>query len=253
MFVAGVYMPDTNEVFFTSNTMTTPNGSTEYTYPLFSNFSKISLAPDANGAYSWEVLTPPSKSFVLPNGGTFYDDKVLMVVQGYRLDVPSSIIAVNPKTLSAKVLLNNFYGRPFNSMNDIAVLMKSGGVATEVNDQWVFFTGKNHHCTTRSSSYLAFQTHPMDISKASSSIPASHLKSTPSTRPPVQFALLPTDSSDRTECSSVLTCSLATSRTQALLALYLAIRTQWMARGRGPCTSGPCRTTMVPNLNYTSF
>ncbi|KAG8685622.1 hypothetical protein FRC09_014636, partial [Ceratobasidium sp. 395] len=139
---AGVYVPSTNEVFFTSNTMATPSGATNYTYPLFGNFSKISLTPDANGKYPWEVLAPPSKSFVLPNGGTFYNDKVLMVVQGYKLDVPSSIIAVDPKTLSAEVLLNNFYGRPFNSMNDIAVLMKSGGKQTAVSGQWVFFTGE---------------------------------------------------------------------------------------------------------------
>ncbi|KAG9121730.1 hypothetical protein FRC07_002189, partial [Ceratobasidium sp. 392] len=137
---AGVYIPNTNEVFFTSNTMATLNGTMEYTYPLFSNFSKISLTPDANGAYPWEVLAPPSKSFVLPNGGTFFNNKVLMAVQGYKLDVPSSIIAVDPKTLSAEILLNNFYGRPFNSMNDVAVLMKSGGGQTAVGEQWVFFT-----------------------------------------------------------------------------------------------------------------
>ncbi|KAG8719994.1 hypothetical protein FRC08_001430 [Ceratobasidium sp. 394] len=137
---AGVYVPDTNEVFFTSNTMATPSSTTDYTYPLFGNFSKISLTPDADGKYSWEVLVPPSKSFVLPNGGTFYDNKVLMAVQGYKLDVPSSIIAVDPKTHSAQVLLNNFYGRPFNSINDVAVLMKSGGGRTDISDQWVFFT-----------------------------------------------------------------------------------------------------------------
>lgn len=137
---AGVYVPATNEVFFTSNRMDAPANSTEYIYPYYGNLSKVSLTPDSNGTYSWEVLAPPSGAFVLPNGGTFYDDKVLMAVQGYKLDVASSLIAVDPKTLQADVLLNNFYGRPFNSINDVAVLMKEGGESTDINDQWVFFT-----------------------------------------------------------------------------------------------------------------
>ncbi|QRV85446.1 SMP-30/gluconolaconase/LRE-like region protein [Ceratobasidium sp. AG-Ba] len=137
---AGVYVPDTNEVFFTSNIMATSAGSSNYTYPLFGNFSKISLKPNAQGVYPWEVLMPPSETFVLPNGGTFYNDKVLMVVQGYKLSVPSSIIVIDPKTLSAETLLNNFYGRPFNSLNDIAVLTKVGGGQTPLSDQWLFFT-----------------------------------------------------------------------------------------------------------------
>lgn len=81
-------------------------------------------------------------SLVLPNGGTIYDGKVLMVAQGYQLASPSSIVAVDPKTLETEVLLDNFYGRPFNSMNDIAVLMRTDGEVTQVADQWIFFTGR---------------------------------------------------------------------------------------------------------------
>lgn len=134
-----MYIPGTNEVFFTSNRADAPSGQP---YPFYGNFSKISLTPDSSGKYSWEVLKPPSPSFVLPNGGTIYNDKVLMAIQGYQLNVASSLIAVDPKTLEATVLLNNFYGRPFNSINDVAVLMKSGGEKTDLQRQWIFFTGE---------------------------------------------------------------------------------------------------------------
>ncbi|KAB5593172.1 hypothetical protein CTheo_3402 [Ceratobasidium theobromae] len=134
---AGVYIQESNEVFFTSNRLPSPAGEAFHEY---GNFSKISLTPDHDGKYSWEVLKPPSDVFVLPNGGTIYNDKVLMAIQGYKLQVPSSLIVVDPKTLQAEVLLNNFFGRPFNSINDIAILMKPGGGETKLEDQWIFFT-----------------------------------------------------------------------------------------------------------------
>jgi hypothetical protein len=71
-----------------------------------------------------------------------------MAVQGYQLNVPGALIVVDPAsknedgTLKSQVLLNNFYGRPFNSLNDVAVLTRSGNAKTPVDEQWIFFTGK---------------------------------------------------------------------------------------------------------------
>ncbi|CAE6473969.1 unnamed protein product [Rhizoctonia solani] len=113
---AGVYIHETSKVFFTSNKMNGPGP-----HPPFANFSKI--GPGS----IWEIIDPPSDSFVLPNGGTVYDGKVLMAVQGYKLDVPSSLMTFDPRTHKAEVLLNNFFGRPFNSINDVVVLMRPGG------------------------------------------------------------------------------------------------------------------------------
>ncbi|CUA75536.1 hypothetical protein RSOLAG22IIIB_05934 [Rhizoctonia solani] len=134
---AGVYIHETNEVFFTSNRMDTPNQS-EYPFPCYTNFSKIGQAGKAS--YEWQILKPSSESFVLPNGGTIYNGKVLMAIQGYRSDVPSSLIAVDPITLQSEVLLNNFFGRPFNSINDVAVLMRPGVGPTDLGHRWIFFT-----------------------------------------------------------------------------------------------------------------
>jgi gluconolactonase len=138
---AGVYVSATNEVYFTSNILNATGNHGNYQYPIYANFNKISLN-STNGTYDWEVVPQPSAQFVLPNGGTYYNDKVLMAIQGYQLDTPSSLIAFDPFTKKAEILLNNFYGRPFNSLNDVAVLTRGRGVETPVEEQWVFFTGK---------------------------------------------------------------------------------------------------------------
>ncbi|CEL61497.1 hypothetical protein RSOLAG1IB_12468 [Rhizoctonia solani AG-1 IB] len=64
---AGVYIANTNEVFFTSNRMATPHGS-DHPCPIFGNLSKI--GQDVQGSYRWQTLNHPDSRFVLPNGGT---------------------------------------------------------------------------------------------------------------------------------------------------------------------------------------
>ncbi|CAE6457541.1 unnamed protein product [Rhizoctonia solani] len=136
---AGVYIPATNEVYFSSNILNITSYSTEYQYPIYANLNKLSLN-STNETYHWEVVPQPSPQFVLPNGGTYYDGKVLMVTQGYQLKVPGCLITYDPINKKAETILNNFYGRPFNSLNDVAVLKRSGGTETPVGEQWVFFT-----------------------------------------------------------------------------------------------------------------
>ncbi|KAL5637431.1 hypothetical protein ACGC1H_004004 [Rhizoctonia solani] len=132
---AGVYIPSTKQVYFTSNRLNTTNETT-YRFPTYSQFNKMALSPSADGTYKWSTIFPPSNDFILPNGGTIYNGQVLMAVQGYGMNVPSSLMLVNSKTNQAKTVLNNFYGRAFNSINDVAVLDLNGRVET----QWVFFT-----------------------------------------------------------------------------------------------------------------
>ncbi|QRV77351.1 SMP-30/gluconolaconase/LRE-like region protein [Ceratobasidium sp. AG-Ba] len=146
---AGIYVSSTNEVYFTSNILNTTTSDGTYTYPIYASLSKISLN-STNGTYHWETVRPSTSSFVLPNGGALYNGKLLMAVQGYQLSTPAALIAVDPVaknpdgTLKSQVLLNNFYGRPFNSLNDVAILMRGKTGATPVDDQWVFFTGKSY-------------------------------------------------------------------------------------------------------------
>ncbi|KAG8718571.1 hypothetical protein FRC09_012462 [Ceratobasidium sp. 395] len=144
-YPAGIYVPSTDEVYFTSNILNTTGSTGNYTYPIYANLSKLSLN-STSGTYHWEVVRQSSSSFVLPNGGTYYNGKLLIAAQGYQLASPGALISVDPLsknsdgTLQSQVLLNNFYGRPFNSLNDVAVLTRAGNAVTPVEEQWVFFT-----------------------------------------------------------------------------------------------------------------
>ena len=57
------------------------------------------------------------------NGGTgLYKGNLLFVTSGRAL-FPPSVVLVNPSPpFNTTVLLDNFYGRQFNSLNDIKVL-----------------------------------------------------------------------------------------------------------------------------------
>lgn len=58
----------------------------------------------------------------MTNGGTGpYNGSLLLITSG-RGNRPSSIVAVHPKSpYNTTVLLNNFYGRQFNSLNDAKI------------------------------------------------------------------------------------------------------------------------------------
>jgi len=57
---------------------------------------------------------------VNPNGACKYKDSILFCSQGDRT-TPSALVLVDPKTSESKILLNNFHGREFNSINDVIV------------------------------------------------------------------------------------------------------------------------------------
>ena len=55
----------------------------------------------------------------MTNGGTPYRNQILLVTSG-RAELPPSMVLVNPyPPYNDTVLLYNFYGRQFNSLNDI--------------------------------------------------------------------------------------------------------------------------------------
>lgn len=68
-----------------------------------------------------------------PNGGILLDDGgVIFAGEGMGESVPSALYLMNPRApYNTTVLLNNYFGRQFNSLNDVAVL--KGGA-------WVYFT-----------------------------------------------------------------------------------------------------------------
>ena len=63
----------------------------------------------------------------MTNGGTGPFKNNLILITSGRGPLPPSIALVNPRAPhNATVLLDNFFGRQFNSLNDIKIHPKSG-------------------------------------------------------------------------------------------------------------------------------
>jgi gluconolactonase len=102
---AGVYIKSTNRVYFTANYQTCK--------PL-SVYSVDATTLDVRE----EGLD--AKAAVNANGACNFNDSVLYCSQG-DLNTPSSLTLINPADKTTSTLLNNFHGRPFNSINDVVI------------------------------------------------------------------------------------------------------------------------------------
>ncbi|KAI9568697.1 calcium-dependent phosphotriesterase [Boletus coccyginus] len=123
-FEAPIYVPELNLVFFASY----PGG-----YSGWYNNSVISMVnmtevDNALAATTGGVNVPIrtlnlSDDVQLVNGGTGpYKGNLLFVTEGRAL-LPPSVVLVNPNPpFNTTVLLDNFYGRQFNSLDDVKVL-----------------------------------------------------------------------------------------------------------------------------------
>lgn len=49
-----------------------------------------------------------------------YNDQVLYCCQG-DFTTPSSLVLVDPSKRTSKIIVNNYYGREFNSINDVVI------------------------------------------------------------------------------------------------------------------------------------
>ncbi|KAF9460291.1 D-lactonohydrolase-like protein [Collybia nuda] len=108
---APMWLPGTDEVFF--------NGGKTVGRPV----SKIDLGDLKNsptGLINFTIL-PLGPDIQITNGGTIFKGDLLLVTTGLG-QLPPSIVRVNPRPpFNDTVLLNNFYGRQFNSLNDIKI------------------------------------------------------------------------------------------------------------------------------------
>ncbi|KAF9040264.1 D-lactonohydrolase-like protein [Hymenopellis radicata] len=123
---APVWVPDSDEVFFTSNAA----GHLGHSGLDQNNqMGKISLQEVAaairNGTGSINVTVTSLElddAVQMTNGGTGpYKGNLLIMNQG-RGELPANMVAINPyPPYNVTVLLDNFFGRQFNSLNDVKV------------------------------------------------------------------------------------------------------------------------------------
>ncbi|KAF7550134.1 hypothetical protein G7Z17_g5907 [Cylindrodendrum hubeiense] len=128
---AVVWYPPTDEVFFVQNAGAPAAGTG---LNKSSIIQKISLddaeavRTSSNSSEEVTVTTVPSDPQVInPNGGTNYKGQIIFAGEGQGDDVPSALYVMNPVApYNTTVLLNNYFGRQFNSLNDLVVHPSNG-------------------------------------------------------------------------------------------------------------------------------
>lgn len=109
-FEAGIYIPQTNELFVTSLPLADSKGRLNH------EISKITLE-DGNV----RSTTIPCDGIEMANGGVNYKDGMLFCAQG-SIDNPSGLFYISSKPpYKSELVIADFYGRPFNSINDVVV------------------------------------------------------------------------------------------------------------------------------------
>lgn len=106
---AGVYVMDSNEVYFTSNLL--GNNSTGDQHI---EINKINL-------FTKKVSNvKPERPILLANGGTYNNGQVIICSQGQR-DIGGSIVSLDPNSNKVTTIVDSYFGLKFNSPNDIVV------------------------------------------------------------------------------------------------------------------------------------
>lgn len=111
---AGVYIPHLDALFVTSNQFT-PKDQKEKTIVI----SKLSRGAD--GSWTREEITAPAVPY--GNGGINYKDGILFCAQGSHTET-GGLVWMSPEapyTYDTEVILDNYRGLPFNSVNDVVV------------------------------------------------------------------------------------------------------------------------------------
>ncbi|GJE91996.1 D-lactonohydrolase-like protein [Phanerochaete sordida] len=133
---APIWLPATDEVFFASNDGG-PLGFSDIDHN--NQVSKIDLGEVARAADASKSKTSPLNVTVTPlalpspvqmtNGGTGPFHGQLILVNSGRGQLPPNVVLVNPASPNnATVLLDNYFGRQFNSLNDVKIHRQSGTI-----------------------------------------------------------------------------------------------------------------------------
>jgi gluconolactonase len=109
---AGVFFSDTNELIITSNQFF--NSKNERCIQI----SKICLGDGSQKPTREEI---PSHDIPMANGGVNYKDGVLFCAQG-SMSLASGLYHMSPSSpYTSTLLVSSFYGRQFNSLNDVVI------------------------------------------------------------------------------------------------------------------------------------
>lgn len=111
---AGVFIPETDQLFITSNRLLDQDGQP------YAQISKISLGKNRKEqSPRCDVLDV--KDIAMGNGGTNWGNTILFCAQGGMIS-PSGLFSMEVSApYQVRLLVKDFLGRPFNSVNDVVV------------------------------------------------------------------------------------------------------------------------------------
>ncbi|PON30796.1 hypothetical protein TGAM01_v200216 [Trichoderma gamsii] len=123
---AVVWYPPTDEVFIAQSAGPLSAGTGLKKSSMLSKISlseAMAVSNERNAVGKVQVHTVPTEPPVInPNGGTNYKGAILFTGEGMGPDVPPTLFIANPRApYNTSILVNNYFGRQFNSLNDVSV------------------------------------------------------------------------------------------------------------------------------------
>ncbi|WRT63673.1 uncharacterized protein IL334_000596 [Kwoniella shivajii] len=123
---AVVWHPETNSVYFAQNAGPVAAGTglnkSAIVQKIYLDDAER-IVKQGNGSGYVNVTTVDSGVRVInPNGGTNFRGKIVYTAEGQGNDIPPALYLIDPNNHdNTTVIMNNFYGRQFDSLNDVAV------------------------------------------------------------------------------------------------------------------------------------
>ncbi|KAH7303910.1 hypothetical protein B0I35DRAFT_364025 [Stachybotrys elegans] len=130
---AVVWHPPTEEVFFAQNAGAKAAGTGLHRSSVIQKVSlseAMAVSHLRNGVGKVQVQVVDFQPAVInPNGGTNYKGNFIFAGEGMGSDIAPALYLANPEPpYNTTILINNYYGRQFNSVNDVAVNPWNGDI-----------------------------------------------------------------------------------------------------------------------------
>ncbi|KAJ4985352.1 evolved d-pantonohydrolase [Stagonosporopsis vannaccii] len=127
---AVTWYPARDEVFFVQNAGAPAAGTGLNKSSIIQKISLADAEKVRNGTLSAAPVTivnTTNPQVINPNGGTNYKGNIIFAGEGQGDTVPSALYVMNPEApYNTTTLINNYFGRQFNSLNDLVVSPKNG-------------------------------------------------------------------------------------------------------------------------------